>query len=286
MRDRQRTVPIRVYGSGRRSGGLLSTFLLAAREVNSSRYVIWRLFTRDFVTQFRQKLLGYLWAVVGPFLGIASFVFMNYAGVFNPGKTDVPYPLYILFGTTFWGILIGTTETVSSGLLNRADLVLRTSIPRISLAIAGLAGIIYGQIINLIVLTAVLVLFRVVPSPWALLYPVLLLPLVIMGVGIGLVLAVIGVVARDLTGMTITFLGLVMYLTPVAYVADFKQPIVKALVWYNPLTYLIEAPRNIFFSGGSEHLTGFLISVGFAVVVLMIGVHVFYLTKDKVAERL
>ena len=255
-------------------------------EISLSRYVIWRLFTRDFTAQFRQKILGYFWAVIAPLFAIASFVFMNYTGILNPGKVPIPYPVFVFFGTSLWGIFIGTLGAVSQGLLVHADLVIRTDIPKISLAVAGLANMFYSILVNFLVLVLILLFLRVVPSWWALLYPLMIIPLVILGVGMGLLLAVIGAVARDVTGAVMTVLGLAMYITPVAYVTDFEKPILRLMVAWNPLTYLVDVGRNIFFLGKFEGLARYGIATLFCLAVLVLGIHGFYLIKDKVAERL
>lgn len=279
-------LPLRVYSSDAARISLISSLTLATREVWGAREVIWRLFLRDFTTQFRQKILGYLWAFIGPLVGIASFLFLNYTGVLNPGELKIPYAVFLFFGTNLWGLMTGSVLIVSGSLLAHGDLVLRTSIPKIALALAGMAGLIYGQVINLVTLSVLLVVFGVAPSLGALTFPLLILPLVGLGVGIGLLIAVVGAAARDIGGIVMTMLGLAMYVTPVVYVPKFDQPIPRALVAYNPLTYLIDEPRNMFFTGSMQHPLAFLVAAIVAGLILVLAIHGFYLIQDKVAERL
>ncbi|WP_367889696.1 ABC transporter permease [Burkholderia sp. L27(2015)] len=247
---------------------------------------MWHLFVRDFVAGFRQKILGYLWIVVAPLLGIASFVFMQATGILNPGNVGIPYPIYVYIGTTVWGLLISSVTTVAGGLIANTDLVMRTNIPKIGLALTGMANLAYNLVINLFVLLLILAFLRIPPSPWALLYPVMVLPIILLGVGLGLILAVVGAVARDVTGMLVTLLSLAMYITPVVYTAKFSQPLLRAVVFWNPLTYLVDAPRSLFVLGTIAHPEAYGLAIGFAILVLWLGIHSFYLIKDKVAERL
>jgi lipopolysaccharide transport system permease protein len=277
---------VRVYEATARRPGPFGVLVLAARELHASRHVLWHLFVRDFVAGFRQKLLGYLWIVLVPLVGIASFVFMQWTGILSPGTMDIPYPVYVYIGTTIWGLLVSALTTVAGGLIGNADLVMRTNIPKIGLAVTGLASLFYNLVVNLMVLVALLLAFRLVPSPWALAYPLLVLPIILLGVGAGLILAVVGAVARDVTGMVVTLLGLVMYVTPVVYTAQFPQPALRALVAWNPLTYLVDAPRSLFVNGTIASPMGYVAATAFAFAVLWLGTHAFYLVKDKVAERL
>lgn len=270
----------------RGAGSFLGSLFTAAREVRQSRNIIVRLFIRDFVTQFRQKLLGYFWAVIAPLIGIVSFVFMNEVGFLKPGEIGYPYPLYVYVGNSIWGVMIATLATVSGGLLGNADLMLRTSIPPIALAIAGLAGITYSVLVNAVSLVIILVATGFTPSPWVALYPLLMIPAVLAGVGIGLILAVVGTVARDVSSAVVTLLGLGMYITPVIYVTDFENPILQAIVKYNPMAYLIDFPRSLTLLGEPVNWDGFLYSFGFVLLLLVAGIHGFYLIKDKAAERL
>lgn len=263
-----------------------SSLARAATEILAAREVIWRLFARDFFTQFRQRLLGYAWTLLTPVMGIASFVLLNYAGVLNPGELTIPYPLYVFLGTNAWGLMVGCVLAVSGALLTHGDLVLRTSIPKMALAVSSITGLLYGQVVNFVVLGAILLIFGVLPSWGAILLPVMLVPVMILGVGIGLALAVTGAIARDVTNAAATLLGLVMYLTPAIYVPTSLNRWLRAAITYNPLSYLIDEPRNLFFHGAVAHPMGFALALLFAILTLVIGIHAFYLIQDHVAERL
>lgn len=266
--------------------GPIDSVILAFRELYWSRHVLWHLFVRDFVAGFRQKLLGYLWIVLVPLIGIASFVFMQWTGILNPGETGIPYPIYVYIGTSIWGLFISALTTVAGGLIGNADLVMRTNIPKIGLAVTGLATLCYGLLVNLVVLILLLFVFQLTPSPWALLYPLTVLPIIMFGVGLGLILSVVGAVARDVTGMFTTLINLVMYVTPVVYTAQFSHPVLKEVVRWNPLTYLVDAPRSLFVLGRMPEPVGYTLAIVFSISILWLGIHAFYLIKDKVTERL
>lgn len=264
----------------------VQSLVQAGRDLYRSRHVLWHLFKRDFVAGFRQKLLGYVWVVLVPLLGIASFVFMQWTGILNPGQTPFPYAVYVYIGTSVWTLFIATLGTVANGLIANTDLVMRTNIPKIGLAVTGMASLAYTLCVNTVVLVILLLLFRMKPSAWILLYPLALLPIVLLGMGMGLILSVVGAVARDVTGMATTILNLAMYVTPVVYTAQFTNPWLKAVVEMNPLTYLVDTPRSVLALGTVPSPVGYTLSTLLALLVLWTGVHGFYLIKEKVAERL
>ena len=277
---------IRIYEAVGEAPGPLRTLQLAAGELYWSRHVLWHLFVRDFVAGFRQKLFGYFWIVLLPLTGIASFVFMEVTGILNPGPTEIPYPIYVFIGTSIWGTFITAMTTVASGLINNADLVMRTNIPKMGLAVTGLASIAYNLLVSVLVLVLLMALFGRLPSIWGIFYPLAVIPILLIGVGVGLILSVIGAVARDVTGMFVTFVNLVMYLTPVVYTAQFNNRWLQLIVRWNPLTYLVDTPRALFAVGRLPNSIGFGLSTLLAFFILWLGIHSFYLIKDKVTERL
>jgi ABC-type polysaccharide/polyol phosphate export permease len=282
---RSRTL-IRTYTAMGPSLNPFSSLRQAFGELYWSRHVVWHLFNRDFVVGFRQKLLGYLWIVLVPLIGIASFVFMYSTGILQPGEIGYPYPVFVFIGTTLWAIFITAMGNVANGLIGNSDLVMRTNIPKIGFAVTGLAPLCYSILVGFVVLAIVMVIVHRLPSPWAILYPVAMLPIIVLGVGMGLILSVVGAVARDVTGMVTTMINLVMYVTPVIYETNFKNPLLQLIVRWNPLTYLVDTPRSLFVLGHVPSPLGFALSTLFAVVVFWVGIHAFYLIKDKVSERL
>ena len=277
---------IRIYEASAANLNPVAALVAAYREIYYSRTAIWHLFKRDFTAGFRQQLLGYLWIVITPLIGIVSFVFMQKAGILNPGEMPMPYPIYVFMGTTIWGLFMSSLGAVSNGLINNSDLVMRTNIPKIGLALMGMAKITYSLLVNIVVLLVLLIFFRTTPSYWALLYPLAVLPIMFLGIGFGLMLSVVGAVARDVTGVCITLITLVMYITPVAYTPDFKNSTIQSIMKWNPMTYLVDSPRSLFITGELRSGIGYLGAALLALFILWMGAYAFYLIKDKVAERL
>ena len=279
-------LPVRVFSARIPSRSIASSLTRVVQEVWTTRGVIWRLFARDFTVHIRQKLLGLLWAFLGPIIGAASFVFLNYAGVLNPGNLTMPYPLFLFVGMTLWGLFTSVITVISGGLLTHSDLVLRTNIPKVTLVLSGTANVLYLQLINLVILLILFIFYGVVPSWWILMFPLMVIPLMALALGIGLVLAVIAVMARDVTAMVTTVLNLVMFVTPVLYASPVGHALLQRVIYANPLTYLIYGPRRLVFLGTTESAPAFALASIFCFFVLALGIHAFYLVQDKVAERL
>lgn len=276
-----------VYTPDGRRGGMLRTALYSFRETWRYRELVWTLFSRDFKAQFKQSILGYFWTVLGPLLGVVSFVLMNYMGILHPGATPVPYPLYAFVGTSIWGFLMSSIGQMSTGLNMHAELIMRTNIPKIALVGSALANIAYGALVNLVLIVIFMAVSRV-PFSWSsLAFPVLGLPLIILGTGIGLAVSVVGIVAKDVTKLVSQFFGLLMFLTPVFYVADqIPGRLMRRLIMDNPLTYLVEVPREMLLGQAVPYWPQYLATTAGCLLVFLAGIKVFDLVQDLVAERL
>ncbi|MEL6330112.1 MAG: ABC transporter permease [Planctomycetota bacterium] len=276
-----------VYDASARRVTPFGAVARACDELSRSWYVMWRLFLRGFLSQFRQRVLGYAWAVIMPVLAVISFVFLYYAGLLQPGETGVPYPVYVLVGTTIWGVLANAVTAVGGSLQAHSDLVVRTNIPRLSLALSALGTVLYGTLASMIAMGVVFLVFRTMPTPMFALYPLLVLPFVLIGAAIGLVLSVVSVIAKDATAIATQALTLLMYATPVVFVsATVEQELVRAVIEWNPLSAVIELPRSLILGEGPRPVGMYLACTGGAVVLLGVCLWFFYVLDDLVAERL
>jgi len=106
-----RDINFRTYRAADSAFPIGMSLRTAIDDICMSRDVIWRMFLRDFLMQFRQKILGYFWAVIGPLMAIATFVFINKTGFLHPGDVGIPYPLFVFVGTGLWGIMIASLQT-------------------------------------------------------------------------------------------------------------------------------------------------------------------------------
>ena len=276
-----------VYTANDRNGGLATTIVKSAKDIYRSRHLIWCLFARDFKAQFKQNLLGYYWAVINPMVAVFAFIFMNYAGILRPGPTEVPYPVYAFVGTSIWGFLTGTITFMSGGLRSQSELILRTNIPKIALAASSLANIGYSVVVNMAMIVLLMTIFHVPLTLGSLAFPFLILPIIILGVALGLVISVIGIIVRDAGNMATQFFIIGMYLTPVIYVADtLKGRMIYKVIMNNPLTYVIDLPRSILFGHGSNYWPQYLGVSALALIALILSLKVFEIIQDLVAERL
>ena len=267
-----------------RLGWVLSWKTMIENVVNS-RELIWQLFKRDLLAGSKQSILGLLWMVISPLVGIVSWVLMNEAGVLRPGTLDVPYPLYVLFGTALWGLFMAFYSAAASSLTSAGGLLIQAKFSHEALVAQQMAHNVIVVIVNIVLLVAV---WGVFGGSWhwsALLLPLGLVPLFLLGTGIGMAVSVFAVLIRDMTRTVTTLLGLAMFMTPVVYAGDVHHSWLQRLVAWNPLTYLVGGARDLVLEGRIGQPLAYVASVVLAAAVFLTSWRLFFMSEQKVAEK-
>jgi lipopolysaccharide transport system permease protein len=283
VEDRELTV---YYPNQRARVSFWGTCGIVLRNIYEGRELVWQLFKRDFLVVYRRSLLGYFWIFAGPIIGIVTWVFMNYAGILRPGEVGMPYPVFVLLGSQMWGLFMGFYESSAATLGAAGGLMKQIKFEHEVLLVKQVSLVLANFFMTLIIVIVVMVAFRVVP-PWeAVFFPVVMLPLLFLGAGIGLVVSVFSAVISDIGTIVGRLLGLAMYITPVIYTTDFEHPVLRAIVKYNPLSYLIMACRDILTAGRIEHLGEYLLVSGLSLGLFLVALRLFYVSEPLVAEKM
>ncbi len=263
-----------------------ATMVQIARNARESKDLIIQLFKRDFLMQYKKSYIGFFWIFLTPIIGIISWVFYNATGVLSPGDVGIPYPAYVLLSSTIFG-LWSAFQSGAAGTLNAgAGFINQVNYPHEALLIKQQLIQIANFAIAFIINILVLLIYGVVPS-WLIVFtPLLILPMIFLGSAIGLMIALIAVVAPDIQRLINFAIGLVMYVTPVIYSPQVDSPLLQTIIRYNPLTYLIGGVRDAIIYGHINHFGTFLILGGCTFVLFLISLRIFYIAEMKVIEKM
>lgn len=266
--------------------GYVQTLVVMTKNVIRSRDLIWQLFKRDYFATYKKSFLGVTWVVVAPILGIVSWVFLKKAGLLNPGDVGIPYPAYVLIGTSMWGLFMGFFTSSSQTLSSVSRLVMMANFPREAILFKQTAIHLTNFAVTLMLSIVVLVVFGIIPSAWSVLFPFVVLPLFFLGASLGLIVSMISIVAVDLKKLINALMGLLLFMTPVIYSDKIDSVWVKYLIKWNPLTYLVCSARDIIVYGRLYDIEGFLICAFISFFLFVISCRLFYVSEDKIIERM
>jgi len=253
------------------------------RELVASRELIIRFFIRDFSAKYRQSIFGYFWALILPFIAIGTFIFLNRSGILNIGSTDAPYPIFALIGLSVWqlfssGVVAGTNSLVAAG-----SMIGKINFPRESLVFASLAQAVFEFLIKVVLILIFFVIFKYVPH-WTIIFlPIAVIPILFFTLGLSLILSLVNGIARDTANVVSLGVNFLLFLTPVLYPQEGRY------IWFfklNPLTALVNAPRDLALYGSIQQPTDFLIATILSITLFLFAWRLFHLVETKIPERI
>ena len=255
------------------------------RDLLASNELAWRLFVRDTSAQYRQSILGYVWAIIPPLLASLPFVFLNSQGVVSMGETKIPYAAYAMIGTIIWQVFVDALSTPLKTVSSAKSMLARINFPREALLLAGLGTVIFNFLIRFVLLIGVFAWFKIMPPPIALLLPLGVLALTVMGFMIGVLLTPLGLLYNDVQQTIPIAATFLMLLTPVLYTQP-KSGLAGTITAWNPLTPLVMTTRDWITVGTTSHLLGFSIVSISACFLLFLGWLVYRVALPHVVSRI
>lgn len=256
-----------------------SWFHLDWRGVVEYRDLLFVMVHRDFTSKYKQTILGPLWFFINPLITTLVFtlVFNKVIGVPTDG---VPPMLFYLCGTLGWSYFANVLAGSSNALAGNAGLFSKVYFPRL---IPPLVVVISGLLAMGIQLVTFLIFYGkhilssslpTIPGPslaW-LLFPLVLLHMAVLALGVGLILSALTAKYRDLAHIQGFLVQLWMYATPIIYPLSKIPETWRWLANLNPMTAIVESTRLVFLGAGVVDLTGYALSVGLSITLFIFGV--------------
>jgi len=265
--------------------GFFAIFQSIATEIRKNGWLIWQLFRRDFIVQYRQSLIGFFWAVLIPLVTVGTFALLNRSGLFRLAAIPVPYPIFAVFGLMIWQIFAIGLVTCSDALVKAGSMIVKINVSKKSLLLAAFLQSAVAFLIQFALLLFLYRLFRLNPGWRSLLLPILVMPLVLLTFGLGLVFSVLNGIMRDTAKFLQVFMTFALFLTPVMYMKP-SLGLLARITRFNPLYYLVCFPRNYILLGDRSDLPGYLTCSLLAVAVFILFLLVFHLAETRVSERI
>jgi lipopolysaccharide transport system permease protein len=253
-------------------------FDLHLKDVWNYRDLLWLLVRRDFVSFYKQTVLGPLWFFLQPVFttAIYVYVFSNLAGI---STNKSPGILFYMSGSIAWNYFSDCLTKTSTVFKDNANIFGKVYFPRLimplSIIFSNLVKFGVQFLLFLMVLAYYMFSGKAHPNLFVLLFPVLMLLMAILGLGLGLIITALTTKYRDLAFVVTFGMQLFMYATPIIYPLSYAIAKHHDFVLYNPMTGLIEAFRYGFLGTDQFYLGAFLYSSAASLVLFFVGLVVF-----------
>ncbi len=254
-------------------------FSLPLRDVWNYRDLLWLLVRRDFVSFYKQTILGPLWFFIQPLLTTLMFTFVF--GRMGGFSTDgLPQPLFYMAGITAWNYFADCLTKTSTVFRDNAGIFGKVYFPRLIMPLSIVVSNLVRFGVQFLLFLIVLAYYAIEGTPfhatWAIaLFPVVVILMALLGLGAGMIISAMTTKYRDLAFLLTFGIQLLMYATTVIYPLASVGEKFRWLIVANPMTPLIETFRYGFLGKGSFSwgLLGY--SAGITALFLLVGVFVF-----------
>ncbi|MDR4462340.1 MAG: ABC transporter permease [Nitrospirales bacterium] len=221
-----------------RSGWQIINF----KELNEYRDLFYFLVWRDIKSIYAQTILGFLWAILNPLIQIVIFtiIFGNVAKVSTDG---VPYILFSSVAIIPWTYISQAISQSSQSLIQGSNMLGKIYFPRLIFPMTPVLSKLVDFGISMVILLGIMLYYRVSPTWNLLLFPVFLLLMISIPLGIGTWLSSLAIRFRDVKQVMPFFIQMLMYSAPIVYSASSIPEKYRLIYSLNPIVGVIEGFR-------------------------------------------
>lgn len=254
-------------------------------DLKKSKELAWRLFIRDIAAQYRQSLLGIVWAFLPPLAMAFVFILLQSKKVVSFGQTDIPYPVFTIVGTTLWQVFSESINAPLKSVMASKAMLAKINFPREALIISAFYQTVFGFLIKSVIIVAVLILYPVNFKVGTLFAPIAILMLILFGLTIGLLLTPIGTLYRDISSGLTVMLQFWFFITPVVYPPPqtFPYSIVAVI---NPVSPLLIAARDLITKGVLTNTIPFIVVCFLTISGMFLAWLIFRVALPIIIERM
>ena len=268
--------------------GSSSLFDLKFKDVWRYRDLLMMFVRRDFVSFYKQTVLGPLWFFIQPLFTtiIYTFVFGKLAAISTEG---LPQPLFYLAGITAWNYFADCLTKTSTVFRDNANIFGKVYFPRLILPLSIVTSNLVRFGVQMLLFFTMLFYYFwqgavFTPTLALLMFPLLILLMALLGLGLGLIITAMTTKYRDLAFLVSFGVQLLMYTTTVIYPLSAAPAKYKHIIELNPMTGIIEAFRYSFLGKGEFSAWSIGYSAMITLIVLFLGIVIFNKTEKTFVD--
>ena len=242
------------------------------------RFLIKQLVARDFKTKYKRSVLGVLWSFLNPLLTM-TVQYIVFSTLF---RSNIPnFVLYLLIGIVSFSFFSEATSMTLSSIVGNATLITKVYVPKYIYPLTRVMSSGVNFLLSLIPLVLVILVTRTPIRVSFLLFPLGVICLFFLSLGVGMILASSMVFFRDTQFLWGVLNMLWMYVTPIFYPESILPARLMPLFKCNPLYHIIRFFRVVLMDGVSPEPKAYLLMLLASMIPFVIGVWIFKKTQDK-----
>lgn len=237
---------------------------------------------RDFISFYKQTLLGPIWFFVQPLFTTLTYIVI-FGNIANVGTDSLPQALFYLSGITLWNYFSDCLLKTSTVFRDNSNIFSKVYFPRLIIPLSIIISNLIKFVVQFLLFLGFLFYYYYFQGfqvqlhllDVLLLFPLLIITMAFLGLGLGLIISALTTKYRDLSFLVTFGIQLMMYTTTVIYPLSITPGKFRKLIAINPMTGVIETFRNIFLGKGEISFDTLGYSLIFTIVALLLGLLIF-----------
>ncbi len=238
---------------------------------------------KDIGGKYKKSFLGILWSFINPLLQITVYAIIFPLIMRNNIEN---YTVFMVCGLIPWTYFTNVINRGSFVMIENGNIIKKVYFPREILPISLVTSETVTFVISSIIILGFVLGYGMGLTVYVLFYPLLLLAQYIMQIGFALIVSSITVYFRDLQHFIGVFLQLLFYATPIVYSIETIPEQFRWILNLNPMTYVIEGYRNIFYYQQMPDIGRIFGVIIFGIIITIIGYLIFNKLQKRFAEEL
>lgn len=229
---------------------------------------------KDIRGKYKGSFLGVLWSFINPLLSV-----LVYAIVFSQiMRFDIDnYVIYLITGVLPWTYFTSSINMGMTSVIYNANIIKKVYFPRSILPISSVSSCLVNFLISCLVILVFVLFSGIGISIHILWLPLIALIQYFFCLGITFILSAIEVFVRDLEHIINFVLSMAFYVTPILYKAEQVPESLRFILKLNPMAYIIDAYRDVFYYGVMPNIGSLLLVMLVSILIMLLG----YKTFDK-----
>ncbi len=233
--------------------------------------------------KYKNSFLGVLWSFLNPLLQIAVYAIVFPLILRN---TQENYVIFLCCGLIPWTFFSTAISRSAFTMVENGNILKKVYFPREILPISVVTSEAVNFLISTIIILAFVIFSGLGVTKYILLYPLIFIAQYLLLLGISFIVSSICVYIRDLQHFIGVFLQLLFYATPIVYAADTIPENFKWILELNPMTYIINGYRDIFYNQTMPDVNAILILIAIVLIAIIVGYLIFNKLQKGFAEEL
>ena len=233
--------------------------------------------------KYKNSFLGVLWSFLNPLLQILVYAIVFPLILKNNEKN---YVIFVCCGLIPWTFFATAVNRAAFTMIENGNIIKKVYFPREILPISVVTSEAINFLISTIIIIAFVFIYGLGVTKYVIFYPLIYIIQYILVLGLSFIVSSITVYIRDLQHLISVAMQLLFYATPIVYASNTIPDNFKWILNLNPMTYIINGYRDIFYNQTMPDVNALLILGAIMIAVCVIGYAIFSKLQKGFAEEL